>query len=157
ADRSRPAPERGPRDQQRDPVRREGVARRRDAGRRQRQRGLARTRHRRPQLRAERDRRAGQAGSRRAADQLSPGAGGGTMTTTDPPDHTPRLSPWWRHATIIVVIGGFSVLATVTALTCTNAPPIPKRVTDPSGQTLFDEAAILHGQEVFLKRGLMEH
>src|SRR5262249_60632284 len=54
------------------------------------------------------------------------------------------------------MIGGFSVLATVTALTYTNAPPIPKRVTDPSGQTLFDEAAILHGQEVFLKRGLME-
>src|SRR5262245_19065843 len=69
----------------------------------------------------------------------------------------PRLSPWWRHATVLVMIFGFSVLATITALTYKNAPPIPERVTDGSGAVLFDERAILHGQEVFLKRGLMEH
>jgi nitric oxide reductase subunit B len=55
------------------------------------------------------------------------------------------------------MIFGFSVLAIITVLTYTNAPPIPKRVTDASGTTLFDEQAILHGQEVFLKYGLMEH
>src|SRR5262249_21141379 len=76
---------------------------------------------------------------------------------TEPAAPTPRLSPWWRHATVLVMIGGFSVLATVTALTHANAPPIPRRVTDSSGAVLFDERAILHGQEVFLKRGLMEH
>jgi nitric oxide reductase subunit B len=67
------------------------------------------------------------------------------------------LSPWWRHATILVMIGGFSLLSLVTVLTYTNAPPIPARVTDVRGATLFDRQAILHGQEVFLKYGLMEH
>src|SRR6185295_18004056 len=68
-----------------------------------------------------------------------------------------RLSPWWRHATILVMIAGFSVLSVVTVLTYTNAPPIPARVADVAGATLFDRALILRGQEVFLKYGLMEH
>ena len=68
-----------------------------------------------------------------------------------------RLSPWWRHATILVMIGGFSVLSVVTALTYSNAPPIPTRVTDAAGAALFDRQTILRGQEVFLKYGLMEH
>jgi len=68
-----------------------------------------------------------------------------------------QLSPWWRHATILVMIAGFSVLSLVTVLTYTNAPPIPGSVTDATGATLFDRQAILKGQEVFLKYGLMEH
>ncbi len=68
-----------------------------------------------------------------------------------------HLSPWWRHATILVMIAGFSVLTLVTVLTYTNAPPIPGRIADASGATLVEESAILHGQEVFLKYGLMEH
>ncbi len=76
---------------------------------------------------------------------------------TQPPDEPVRLSPWWRHGAILVVIAGFSVLSLVTVLTYTNAPPIPARVTDASGATLFDRPAILHGQDVFLKYGLMEH
>ncbi|HKQ98552.1 MAG TPA: cbb3-type cytochrome c oxidase subunit I [Candidatus Polarisedimenticolia bacterium] len=67
------------------------------------------------------------------------------------------LSPWWRHATVLVMIAGFSVLSVVTFLTYSNAPPIPGRVTDQEGTTLYDRAAILRGQEVFLKYGLMEH
>ena len=55
------------------------------------------------------------------------------------------------------MIGGFSVLSVITVLTYTNAPPIPARVTDTAGTTLFDRGAILHGQDVFLKYGLMEH
>ena len=43
------------------------------------------------------------------------------------------LSPWWRHATILVMIGGFSVLSFVTVLTYTNAPPIPERAVDAAG------------------------
>ena len=77
------------------------------------------------------------------------------MTSTHPP--AGRLSPWWRHATVLVMIAGFSVLSFVTILTYTNAPPIPARVVDEAGATLFDRAAILRGQEVFLKYGLMEH
>src|SRR5512141_1783590 len=67
------------------------------------------------------------------------------------------LSPWWRHAVILVMVFGFSVLTLVTVLTYTNAPPIPSRVTDPAGGTLFTQEEIEHGQEVFFKYGLMEH
>ncbi len=73
------------------------------------------------------------------------------------PRETGTLSPWWRHATILVMIGGFSVLSVITVLTYTNAPPIPGRVTDTAGATLFDGPTILRGQEIFLKYGLMEH
>ena len=67
------------------------------------------------------------------------------------------LSPWWRHAAILVMIVGFSILGVVTALTYTNAPPIPARVIDANGQTLFLREDIEHGQELFLKYGLMDH
>jgi nitric oxide reductase subunit B len=68
-----------------------------------------------------------------------------------------RLSPWWRHSAILVMIAGFSVLSIVTVLTYTNAPPIPEQVTDLTGSVLFTGADIQAGQEVFLKYGLMEH
>ncbi len=68
-----------------------------------------------------------------------------------------RLSPWWRHSAILVMIAGFSVLSIVTVLTYTNAPPIPEQVTDATGSVLFTGADIQMGQEVFLKYGLMEH
>jgi nitric oxide reductase subunit B len=70
---------------------------------------------------------------------------------------TSALSPWWRHATILVMIAGFSVLSVITALTYSNAPPIPERVTDAAGATLFDRQTIHRGQEVFFKYALMEH
>ncbi len=68
-----------------------------------------------------------------------------------------QLSSWWRHAVILVMALGFSLLTLVTVLTYTNAPPIPERVTDAAGSTLFTRENIEHGQEVFLKHGLMEH
>src|SRR5450755_4770390 len=67
------------------------------------------------------------------------------------------LSPWWRHGTILVMIFGLSVLGIVTALTFSNAPPIPSRVIAPSGQLLFTGEDVERGQEVFLKHALMEH
>ena len=76
---------------------------------------------------------------------------------TEPRTEPTGLSPWWRHATILVMIAGFSVLSLITVLTYTNAPPVPGRVTDAAGATLLDRQSILHGQEVFLKYGLMEH
>jgi len=67
------------------------------------------------------------------------------------------LSPWWRHAAILVMIFGFTILTIVTVKTYNNAPPIPARVVDEAGALLFDQAEIEHGQEVFFKYGLMEH
>lgn len=68
-----------------------------------------------------------------------------------------RISPWWRHGAILVMIFGFTVLSIVTVETYRNAPPIPARVVDSAGRTIFTRDDILHGQEVFLKYGLMEH
>ncbi len=67
------------------------------------------------------------------------------------------LSPWWRHTVILVMIFGFAVLGIVTALTYTNAPPIPEQVRDEAGNLLFTGNDIRNGQEVFLKHSLMEH
>ena len=68
-----------------------------------------------------------------------------------------RLSPWWRHAAILVMIAGFSVLSYITVLTYRNAPPIPEQAADATGIVEFTGADIQMGQEVFLKYGLMEH
>jgi nitric oxide reductase subunit B len=70
---------------------------------------------------------------------------------------SPRLSPWWRHGAILVMIFGFSVLTIVTALTYSNAPPIPAKVMSPKGETLWTRDDIEAGQRVFLQHGLMEH
>lgn len=67
------------------------------------------------------------------------------------------LSPWWRHAVIIVMIFGFATLSILTVLTYTNAPPIPLKVVGEAGKVLFTKENIDAGQEVFLKYGLMEH
>jgi nitric oxide reductase subunit B len=67
------------------------------------------------------------------------------------------LSAWWRHATILVMIVGFSTLGIITALTYRHAPPIPARVLALDGSVLFTGQDIERGQEIFLKYGLMEH
>jgi nitric oxide reductase subunit B len=73
------------------------------------------------------------------------------MSSEQPP------SPWWRHAILLVMVFGFSLLTLVTVLTYTNAPPIPEQITDSGGATLFTRADVERGQGVFLKYGLMEH
>ncbi len=73
------------------------------------------------------------------------------------PEETTSLSPWWRHSAILVMIAGFAVLSYLTVRTYADAPPIPNRVEDASGRTLFGSDDILRGQEVFLKYALMEH
>ena len=74
----------------------------------------------------------------------------------DVEDRSP-LSPWWRQAVILVMIIGFSLLTLVTAKTYAGAPPVPDRIVDSAGHTLFTGADIKGGQEVFLKYALMEH
>src|SRR5215510_14863180 len=69
----------------------------------------------------------------------------------------PDLSPWWRHAAILVMVFGFTILTIVTVKTYSNAPPVPVVVAGPGGEALFTRADIERGQEVFFKYGLMEH
>jgi nitric oxide reductase subunit B len=77
------------------------------------------------------------------------------MQTNGAPRDT--LSSGWRNAAILILILGFSVLIWLTAKSYRDAPPIPEKVVDPSGTTVFTSADIRAGQQVFLKYGLMEN
>ena len=67
------------------------------------------------------------------------------------------LSPWWRHAVILTMIGGFTVLIWLSIKVYHDAPPIPAQVVSPAGDTIFTHADILAGQRLFLQYGLMEN
>ncbi len=67
------------------------------------------------------------------------------------------LNKWWRHAAVLVAIGGFAVLSFVTVRTYRDAPPIPGHVLDADGAPLFSGDDVLAGQDVFLQYALMEH
>src|ERR1019366_2452862 len=70
---------------------------------------------------------------------------------------TDRLSPWWRNAVVLVMVFGFTILIWRSIATYSDAPPIPLKVVDPTGETVFTADDILSGQQVFLKYGLMEN
>lgn len=68
-----------------------------------------------------------------------------------------NLSPWWRHAVILILVGGFTVLIWLAVKSYSDAPPIPDRVVGPTGETVVTGDDIRAGQQVFLKYGLMEN
>lgn len=67
------------------------------------------------------------------------------------------LSPWWLRTVLIVLITGFAALIGITALAYRNAPPIPARVVDAQGASVFSGDDIRAGQAIFLKYGLMDN
>ena len=68
-----------------------------------------------------------------------------------------QRSPWWKRSLILLMVSGFSTLGYLAARTYRDAPPIPARVLDPAGATLFTGQDIIAGQQVFLSHGLMEN
>jgi nitric oxide reductase subunit B len=68
-----------------------------------------------------------------------------------------QLSPWWRHAVILTMIGGFTVLIWLSIRVYHDAPPIPAQVVSSAGDTLFTREDIVAGQQLFLRYGLMEN
>ena len=70
-----------------------------------------------------------------------------------------NLSPWWRRGILLILVLEFSVLIWITLGTAyrNSVPPVPVKVVDSSGATLFTEADIKAGQQVLLKRGLMNN
>ncbi len=68
-----------------------------------------------------------------------------------------ELSPWWKHALLLTMMCGFTILIWISAKTYRDAPPIPDRVVTSSGEELFTGEDIRSGQQVFLKYGLMEN
>ncbi len=73
--------------------------------------------------------------------------------------HNQFLSPWWRRGVLLIMIVEFAVLLWVTmgSLYRNSMPPVPKEVIDSSGSVLFTQEDIQSGQQVFLKRGLMNN
>jgi nitric oxide reductase subunit B len=67
------------------------------------------------------------------------------------------VSPWWLRIVGIVMVVGFALLFFITGLAYRNAPPIPDKVVDAQGTTLFTGEDVRSGQAVFLRYGLMDN
>ncbi len=68
-----------------------------------------------------------------------------------------EISPWWRRAVILTLLVCFGIQVWIACLAYQGAPPIPDRVVNQAGETLFTGKDIQAGQAVFLKYGLMEN
>ncbi len=68
-----------------------------------------------------------------------------------------KISPWWRRSVILTLLVCFGIQVWIACLAYQGAPPIPDRVVNQAGETLFTGNDILSGQQVFLKYGLMEN
>ncbi len=67
------------------------------------------------------------------------------------------VSRGWLQATALVMVFGFLVLGLLAYTSYTSDPPIPGRVVDPAGRTVFSGDQIRSGQKIFLSSGLMEY
>src|SRR5215472_5901165 len=70
---------------------------------------------------------------------------------------TMLISKGWVQAVALVMLFGFFVLGLLAYYTYTDQPPIPDKVVDADGKTLFTGADIIAGQQEFLRNGLMEY
>ena len=77
------------------------------------------------------------------------------MATTPQPGQ--ELSPWWKIGVIFTIFVGFSVLICIAVMAYKDAPPMPLKVVNARGETVFTGEDILAGQQVFLKYALMEN
>jgi nitric oxide reductase subunit B len=67
------------------------------------------------------------------------------------------ISRGWIQAVLLVVLFGFFVLGLLAYRTYQAKPPIPQRVVDPQGRTVYTGNEIRRGQKAFLNHGLMEY
>ncbi len=71
------------------------------------------------------------------------------------PYEAPLVSPAWRYAVALTIVVGMAILIYISASAYRDAPPIPDKVVDHTGKTIFTGEEVRAGQEVFLKYGLM--
>lgn len=66
---------------------------------------------------------------------------------------------WWRRGLALILLLEFSVLIWVTTGSYYRdlKPPIPEKVLDSSGSVVFTATDIENGQQVFLKKGIMNN
>ncbi len=69
------------------------------------------------------------------------------------------LSPWWRRGVLIILLLEFGVLIWITTGTYFRnvGPPVPETVRDKSGSVVFTGDDIRAGQELFLRKALMNN
>ncbi|MFZ0614059.1 MAG: cbb3-type cytochrome c oxidase subunit I [Desulfobacterales bacterium] len=70
---------------------------------------------------------------------------------------TPAISPWWRRSVLLVFVVGMFGLIFMSVQAYRLAPPVPERVVDSGGNTIFGRQDIEAGQQVFLKYALMQN
>lgn len=70
-----------------------------------------------------------------------------------------ELSPWWKRGIVLILIVEFAVLIWVTTGNhyMDTKPPVPEKIVNESGQVVFTKADIETGQQIFLKKGLMNN
>ena len=67
------------------------------------------------------------------------------------------VSKGWVQAVALVLLFGFFVMGLLAYRTYDAKPPIPRRAVDEAGRTLYTNADVQAGQQVFLHNGLMEY
>jgi len=67
------------------------------------------------------------------------------------------VSGGWVQAVVLTLLFGFLVLGIMGYGTYSGQPPIPEKVVDPSGETVFTGDDVREGQKIFLRNGLMEY
>jgi nitric oxide reductase subunit B len=67
------------------------------------------------------------------------------------------VSKGWVQVVALVLLFGFFVMGLLAYRTYDAKPPIPTRVLDEAGRTLYTAADVQAGQQVFLHNGLMEY
>jgi nitric oxide reductase subunit B len=67
------------------------------------------------------------------------------------------VSKGWVQAVALVLLFGFFVMGLLAYRTYVAKPPLPARVVDPAGRTLYTSADVEAGQRLFLNNGLMEY
>ncbi len=72
-------------------------------------------------------------------------------------DSRSPIGKGWMQGVALVLIFGFFVMGFLAYRTYTASMPLPERVVDESGQTVFSGADITRGQELFQARGLMQY
>lgn len=77
--------------------------------------------------------------------------------TPEPSRTDDKLSPLWKSGVFVALVIGFTVLIWIAFRVYHEAPPIPEKIVDTSGQVVFTGEDIMAGQQVFLKYGLMEN
>ena len=67
------------------------------------------------------------------------------------------VSGGWVQAVVLTLLFGFLVLGIMGYGTYSGQPPIPEKIVDPAGETVFTGEDVRDGQRVFLRNGLMEY